>query len=181
MIISPSQSKETFLNKFRTILESCDLTVRECNIKEEQTYDYALLRVYCKTILTCKEIYILLLNGFPDGAMALSRQVYEAWVITRRLLKGFREKDQNLLERFFDSIEIFDLKRSLDITDYVLSHRPNDDEAKKVAANKRNKLDGFLRKYRKGGIKDFGPFWWTGSGNIDGLIKGVELDKDYMY
>ena len=45
-------------------------------------------------------IYTLLINGYPDDAMALCRQLYESLVIIDTLLKGKQKNDTELLERF---------------------------------------------------------------------------------
>lgn len=51
------------------------------NYKTEDSYINIVLRCTAKSILTLRELILLCKNGFPDGALGLSRNLFEQFVI----------------------------------------------------------------------------------------------------
>ena len=85
---------------FRKSVNASREALANVEVREELTYHYAIIRVYSKMLVTSCAIYTLLINGYPDDAMALCRQLYESLVIIDTLLKGKQKNDTELLERF---------------------------------------------------------------------------------
>ncbi len=176
-----TDTRNKLLSECSTILNCCDEDVQKCSVVEEQSYRYAIIRTYCKILLSCKEILCLLLNGFPDGGMALTRQVFEGWVIVRALLIGIQQNDCGLIERFFDSIVIFELKQSKRILEYVISQKVDQKETQEKLDNVESQAMAYLTKYNKEKLRDFKDYWWAECDSFQNLKTKVHLPDDYMY
>ena len=86
--------------------------VRECErlahdaepLKLHSTFTRIVTESYSKAIITTKEILTLLYSGFPEGAMALSRILYESMVVMRFLYS--HRDDEALLQRYIDDFYV---------------------------------------------------------------------------
>ena len=76
------------LNALAKSIDKCRTELSQLNVQEERTYRYAIIRSYSNVLLTSCEVYTLLKEGYPEGALSLSRSLYEAMVIINKLLKG---------------------------------------------------------------------------------------------
>ena len=65
--------KEDFpiMELFKKSVEASREALSKIEVREELTYHYAIIRVYSKMLLSSCAIYTLLINGYPDDAMAL--------------------------------------------------------------------------------------------------------------
>lgn len=151
---------------FRKSVNASREALAKVEVREELTYHYAIVRVYSKMLVTSCAIYTLLINGYPDDAMALCRQLYESLVIIDTLLKGKQKNDTELLERFMDAPAIMELKNDYEMVLYALKHDPNNQHAKSQLDMINNGSQKYLQKYRKDEIKDFKDYWWSGYDNL---------------
>jgi len=167
------------LNQFAELLDLCREEILKLTLVEERTYEYAISRVYSKVLLTCCEIYVLLSEGFPEGAFALSRSLYEALVITSTLLEGLKNNDELLIGKFFDASEITTVKIDLDRARWVVSNDPKNTIASKAQKELSDRLQKFKDKY---GRKDFREeYWWADASNFGQLAQKSGFSKSPMY
>jgi hypothetical protein len=117
------------------------------------------------------EIYTLINNKYPNGAFALTRQVYESIVIMSYLIK--HRDDVNLIMRFFDDMHISELKTCIQIAKMRGTY---EDSCEK-------KLSEYRKKYSDYCIKNkFSEYWWASKGwNFSELSQHTDFPKDYMY
>lgn len=94
---------------FRKSVNASREALAKVEVREGLTYHYAIVRVYSKMLVTSCAIYTLLINGYPDDAMALCRQLYESLVIIDTLLKGKQKNDTEPLYAIRKRIDSFQL------------------------------------------------------------------------
>ena len=139
---------------------------------EEQTYKYAQIRIFSRMTLSMCEILVLASNGYPNGAFALSRQVYEGLVIMDYLREN--SCDENLIERFFDSSSISSLR--------LLKQAKADGQ--QTTHIEDLQLGDYLNKYSafcdaKGRFRDY---WWAGKDfSFTKLSNQTRFKSNYMY
>ena len=166
---------------FRKTVNESREALAKVKVREELTYHYAIVRVYSKMLVTSCAIYTLLINGYPDDAMASCRQLYESLVIIDILLKGKQKNDTELLERFMDAPAIMALKDDHETLLYVLKHDPNDQYAKSQMDMIKKESQTYLQKYRKDNIKDFKDYWWSGFDSFGKMAQQSDFPKGYIY
>ena len=166
---------------FRKSVNASREALAKVEVREELTYHYAIVRVYSKMLVTSCAIYTLLINGYPDDAMALCRQLYESLVIIDTLLKGKQKNDTELLERFMDAPAIMELKNDYEMVLYALKHDPNNQHAKSQLDMINNGSQKYLQKYRKDEIKDFKDYWWSGYDNLTKMAQQSDFQKGYIF
>lgn len=162
---------------FRKSVNVSREALAKVEVREELTYHYAIVRVYSKMLVTSCAIYTLLINGYPDDAMALCRQLYESLVIIDTLLKGKQKNDTELLERFMDAPAIMELKNDYEMVLYALKHDSNNQHAKSQLDMINNGSQKYLQKYRKDEIKDFKDYWWSGYDNLTKWLSKATFKK----
>lgn len=71
-----------------------------------------LFKLHSRSVQISKEIFTLLMNGFPDGALARWRSLHETNVIFSVLTKNFTDIDKtyDIVKRFMDYTEIERMK-----------------------------------------------------------------------
>ena len=104
----PTKAQEQWLELFSEVIECTRNALKELQVKEELTFEYAFIRIFSKMVLTTCEIRTLLMQGYPEGAFALCRQSYEALVVMSFLTKN--KNDYKMIERFFDDAKMSELK-----------------------------------------------------------------------
>lgn len=166
------------LTLFRDSIDTCRKELTPLSIIDERTYEYAIIRAYGKALLTCCEIYTLLKAGYPEGALALSRSLYEAMVLIEILLQGRSENDSAMIERFFDMIDISRINNDLTTVSWVLKQEPNNTRAQQEKVCLEQHLDIFKKKHQ---CERFGDYWWTGKNNMGELAGSSGFAKAYMY
>lgn len=166
------------LSQFAELLDLCRDEIEYLTLVEAQTYEYAIGRAYSKVLLTTCEICVLLSQGFPEGALALSRSLYEALVIISTLLEGKRNNDQSLIERFFDAAEITTIKIDHDRAKWVSDNAPHHMLAHKAKEETASKLQRYKDKYNR---KDFRDYWWANASSFAVLAERSGFSKAPMY
>ena len=145
-------------------LENCVEVLEEAfgagieHYKTEENFATVQIRAYAYSIVVMKEIICLLKNGFPDGALARARRLYEQLMLidffnNRKLSDDF----ENLIKRYCDSQNISAYENRIALYDFF-----KDEELKKDAENKLSSLKEKYKRYIKEG--SFAPsYWWTGN------------------
>lgn len=166
---------------FRKTVNESREALAKVEVREELTYHYAIVRVYSKMLVTSCAIYTLLINGYPDDAMALCRQLYESLVIIDTLLKGKQKNDTELLGRFMDAPAIMALRDDYETLSYALKHDPNDQYAKSQMKMLDQEIQKYTQKYQKDRIEAFKDYWWSGYDSFGKMAQQSDFPKGYMY
>lgn len=167
------------LDRFAEVIDLCREELSQVSLVEERTYEYAIARAYSKVLLTCCEIHTLLFAGFPEGALALSRSLYEALVIIQILLQGKRACDVSLIERFFDAAEINKIKIYLDRVIWIAEKSSKNELAEKRRRAYSEKLESYKKKY--GGLEFRNNYWWAKVSDFGELAEKSGFDKLPIY
>ena len=171
-------NKPLWLNEYANIINKIREKISTLQVKDEQTLEYAIIRLFSKATLSMCEIYTLLKEGYPHGAFALSRQIYETIVIMNYLIK--HKTDEDLLNRFFDDVEISkiiacrELKKTITELTNIADSSPKDDFDEQ--------LQQYKKKYPNFCERDFTNYWWVYKGcSFAKLAKETDFPKNYMY
>ena len=150
--------------------------VRECeklahDMGETRSYDLftkVLGESYSKAIITTKEILTLLYHGYPEGAMALSRILYESMVVMQFLYK--HKDNKELMERYVDDYAVKVSRDRVKYYNYLLEYLQSEEERAEVqqlkveARKEHNKLKEKYREYlsynKQGNYLH--DYWWIG-------------------
>lgn len=133
------------------------------------TFTRIIKKSYSKAIITTKEVLTLLYNGYPEGAMALSRILYESMIIMRFLY--IHRDDEELLQRYCDDYAV---KVSLDRVkyyNYLLEYSQSEEEKEKArklkieARKEHNKLKEKYAQYLSYSKQSsyLHDYWWVGN------------------
>ena len=94
------------IDELEQIVSSLENAFGEALSTQKTARDYAniQIRAYAHAIIVMKEILCLIKSGFPDGALALARRLYEQNVMLsffekRKTQAGF----DDLVQRYYDS------------------------------------------------------------------------------
>ena len=98
------ENRPVWLDEYADILNKIRKKLVQIPVVEEATFRYAIIRLFARATLSMCEIYTLMHNGCPEGAFALSRQIFETIVLMDYLIK--HKDDEAMIERYFDDIEI---------------------------------------------------------------------------
>ncbi len=172
------------ITDFYEIIESCRQYLIEQQHKEEASYNYALLRIFSSILLTSSETVSLLREGYPEGALALSRRLYEGLIITDFMIKKYHENDNKVLERFLYAHTVSAIKEDLCILEYKLKEDSNENEknsAKKLIGNLKKQLNDIRDEIGISKDELFKDYWWTGYKSFAELASKTDFSRDYMY
>ncbi len=76
------------------------------NTKENVDFRNYLLYTVGKCFVTCREIILLCKSGYPDGALALARNIYEQFVITFYLKdQVINRNNMDIMNKYFDDYD----------------------------------------------------------------------------
>ena len=170
------------------IVKECENLALESDLlKIPNTFTKIVSESYSKAIITTKEILTLLYHGYPEGAMALSRILYESMVIMRFLFK--HRDDEALLQRYIDDYAVKVSRDRIKYYNYLLEYSQDDDEKNeaqrlKIEARKehnklKEKYSEFLSYNKQGNYLH--DYWWIGnvmkSRNFGAIQNEVTLEN----
>ena len=162
-------SKRWNYNEAKMIVAECEQLMHDkSDTRTHDLFTKILIESYSKAIITTKEILTLLYHGYPEGAMALSRVLYESMVVMQFL---YKHKDSDgLLERYIDDYAVKVSRDRIKYYNYLLEYSQSDEEREqaqslKVEARKEhNKLKDKYRDYlsynKQGNYLH--DYWWVG-------------------
>lgn len=141
--------------------------IRSAKIEFSRNYTSIVLSTAGKSLLTMREILYLSAAGYPDGALSLSRNLYEQFII----LTFFENKKEHesfgqLVKDYFLDYEIQNLKEhkfaleSTNASEELLDLERRLEELKNSTHSKTN-----------------GDYWWTGKSSFFKLAEYV-LSKE---
>lgn len=167
-------------NEFRAVVDHCraEISKNEGIIIEDTLY-YAVMRMYCRVLLSCCEIFILLKEGYPHGALSLSRQVYEGLVIIDVLLKAEKDGDEKMPERFLDAAEISELQYYIDMADMLKNDDSSNEKAQNSLRSLIEELNEVTSKYPD--TKNISDYWWANCWGFNKLSDKSQFQKGHMY
>lgn len=175
------------INKSNRVI-SLDIFVKAINearseltktvVQEEVTYRYIIIRCYSKVLLRSFEVYMLLKEGYPEGAFALSRSLYEAMIIINRLLQGASNNDLVLLQRFFDAANVAHLQIAITCAEWILKSDPTRQDALSLLKENNNELQQYKDKYPN---EKFRSYWWADATTFRNLADIQGFTKDHVY
>lgn len=169
-----TDQQSEWLTKTINLLQSCRNEISTKQLINQNDISYALLRVYGRMLLTSYEVFTLLRCGFPEGAMGLSRKLYEGLVIVDFLIKN--KDDNSTVDKFFDAVEISALFTDINTLEWVNIHGKNVSEKLRILEEK---LERYKIKYPDSNIND--DYWWAEVRSFNKLSEKTDYEKNYMY
>lgn len=156
-------------------------------MKSHDSFIHIISAAYFKAIMTTKEILTLLYNGYPEGAMALSRILYESMIVMRFLY--MHKDDDALLQRYIDDYAVKVSRDKVKYFNYLLEYSQSEEEKQeaqrlKVQARKehnklKEKYSEFLSYTKRGSYLQ--DYWWIGnimqSRNFGAIQNEVTLEN----
>lgn len=151
------------------LVKRCERLALEADpLKAADAFTRIVSESYSKAIITTKEILTLLYNGYPEGAMALSRILYESMVVMRFLYT--HRSDEALLRRYSDDFYVKVSRDRVKYYSYILEYSQDEEELaqaqrEKVAARKehnklKEKYSEYLSYNKQGNYLH--DYWWIG-------------------
>lgn len=142
--------------------------------KEEHNFNNILIYISGKSIITYREILCLSSRGFPDGALSLSRNLYEQNIIVAFLYSKRKSSDfEEYIEDYYLAGEIQRLKALKWEADYLRDSLSD-------SAKYNNQIEALkLKSHQKVTGNDY---WWTGFNSFARLADYCsvsENDKQY--
>ncbi len=172
-----------YINALGEAIDFCREKVSSSSIIQNRTFEYAIILLYSRLLLTMCEIYTLLLNGYPEGAMSLWRNTYENIVITNYLFKNKCDKD--LIERFFDSVDVSAWIEDRKTLEWYSKNCPDNSEIQQKLNYAENELRKYAVKYPEYcdvSKLRFSDYWWVKKGcTFAKLSDETDFPKNYMY
>lgn len=141
--------------------------------KSGLTYNDILIRAYAYAIIVMKEIICLLSNGFPDGALARARRLYEQMVLIDFFESRKNDLDfDELVTRYCDSQNISAYTNQMALYNFF-----ENKEEKQNAQTELNKLKDKYAQFFKGNnyVRDY---WWIGDEKYNSFNKLQERYND---
>lgn len=166
------QLSQDCINKWR--LEELDQFIVEFNnyvadainnskIEFKTDYTNIVINIAGKSLLVMREILFLAAAGYPDGALSLSRNLYEQFIILAffESEKAHKEFPSLIINYFLDY-----KKRTQH--DYKYEFQLNNENA--LSEDTKNDSDDIIKSTHS---KQRGDYWWTGQTSFRKLIEHV--------
>ncbi len=141
------------------------------NYKTEDSYIDVVLRCTGKSILTLRELILLCKNGFPDGALGLSRNLFEQFVIISMFETKCEGADRNaMVEKYCADYDVQRYKALIIMYEYAGKTVEAQDCKKEIAKLK-----------RQFSVKRFSNYWWCGQSSFTNLCGHIIECADGNY
>lgn len=135
------------------------------HIKTGHNYLNVLLFAFGKSVATMREIICLSTFGFPDGALALARSMYEQFIVVSFFEKHRQDSDfQSYVDDYYLD---YNIQRNRALR-YEAAHFDNtaglkaiESETEKVKSASHHKITNQ-------------DFWWTGIGSFKNVVEDVK-------
>lgn len=180
-------SRWNYYSAVGLVIECEKLALSNDLLKIPNTFTRIVSESYSKAIITTKEILTLLYHGYPEGAMALSRILYESMVIMR-FLYVHRDNEQ-LLKRYIDDYYVKVSRDRIKYCNYLLDYSQSEEEKEeaqrlKIEARKeynklKEKYSEYLSYNKQGNYLH--DYWWIGdvmkSRNFGAIQNEITLEN----
>lgn len=147
-------------------------TINNSKIEFKTDYTNIVINIAGKSLLVMREILFLAASGYPEGALSLSRNLYEQFIILAFFESNKANKDFHILVS--DYYADYDKRTQ---HDYEYEFQLNNENATSV--NIKNDSNNIKKSaHRKLG----GDYWWTGKPSFHKLIEHVmsnAKDEDF--
>jgi hypothetical protein len=177
---------EKELNEFASFINECRKILSKNRIEEGLSLSYASTLLYSKALVTECEIFTLLKENYPHGAMALARNTYETLVILVYLNE--HSSDVNLIPRFFDDNSV---KACWDGIYYLNWYQKGAGATNEINEQLKQLIDKYScykNQYEqflsgKGNQLYFHQYWWTNEArkSFRELEKAAGFTHNYLY
>lgn len=154
------------LSELNEVIESFESEFgSKINLGFITAYDYknVLLWAMAKSILTLREVLCLSTYGYPDGALSLSRNIYEQF-ITVLFLENHRE-DSDFNDYISDYFIDPDIQR-YDAFAFDAEFCHLNGEKLEEYRNKKREIKSHAHHSRSSG-----GYWWTGKGTLTSVVE----------
>lgn len=180
-------SRWNYYSAVEIVMKCEKLALSSDLLKIPNTFTHVISESYSKAIITTKEILTLLYHGYPEGAMALSRILYESMVIMR-FLYVHRDNEQ-LLERYIDDYYVKVSRDRIKYCNYLIDYSQSEEEREeaqrlKIEARKeynklKDKYSDYLSYNKQGNYLH--DYWWIGdvmrSRNFGAIQNEITLEN----
>lgn len=156
------------IDQFETLLkEDVDKEV----LVVGQTYKEIVLRTSCKAIRTFREIVVLCACGFPEGAMALSRGMYEHFSILYYLS---RHKESDRFQQMLEDYYLDERVQWDKVLGQEVSYTSNEAELQNDSFGKPKTREKSHRRANR-------SYWWSGKNSFDEIVRDnlSHTDNDF--
>lgn len=146
--------------------------VNENHFKTANDYSNILLFTAGKSILTFREIITLCLNGYSDGALSLTRNLYEQFIILMYFEINENSSDfKSIVEKYFLDYDICRLKALKYEAEYCFGNEKMKD-----------KIENQIKQIKQTvNDKCSQDYWWAGKGGfrdvVDTVMNSLEKNK----
>lgn len=148
-------------------------TLKEIRVPSEWDYTNIALWTLAKSIITMREVLHLTATGYSDGALGLSRNLYEQQIIL--LFFNVQSKKENFdqyVQNYYIDYDIQNYKTLIKQCEWT--HCTDE-------VSIYNGLLSQVKKEAQGETKSFTDYWWTGKPNFYELSKYMitcQTDKE---
>lgn len=159
---------DAILDRFDTEMENA---VREAKLTSTDDYRSLVAFTVGKSLLMLRSVILLSANGFPEGALALARNIYEQFVIICYFEANKRAASfQTIID---DYLIDYDIQRYKALK-YVYAHSNLDS----IKAEK-DDIESALRDSRAKASKSTrGEYWWADANSFSALAERVAQLQD---
>lgn len=147
-----------------SIEDDIDVTIQRKHIVTGHDYCNLVLRSAGKAVVSMREIICLVLCGYPDGALAIARNLFEQLII----LEFFAEKQH---EKEFDDL-VQDYYLDYDIQRYkalIYEYKYCAQDSETAEENQKQLQTTKERTHSKAK----GTYWWAGHSSFSQLVDSV--------
>jgi len=170
------------LDDFAEIIDDCRTLLTKTIVYNNISFKNALFQLYSKSVLTMCEIYTLLKNGYPEGSMALSRNLFETLVIMNYLYDN--QTGQDLINRFFDDYRVKTCQDDIAYLKWCIDNHIDSEQTASLLLERELELKMLHEKY-KNIIKDteyFKQYWWIEKNTtFNSLRKSAGYSENAFY
>lgn len=144
------------LPELEEILKKCEDDIydriNELKIKEGEDEVNFLLHTIGKSFVSTREVMALCLNGFPDGALSISRNIYEQFIITYYIEARIdSEDDCDLLKKYNEDYSYQRAKALKYEAMYITKNNKNEEKYRTI-------INEIKKRY---GIHNMKDYWWA--------------------
>ena len=154
--------KKYRINEYLDIIDKIEADLEKYTLEHpfESARDYKnlLFHTMKKSIVTIKEILILCSEGYSDGAISLSRNLYEQLVTV--IFFEIHKKDQDFQDYVYDYYLDFDIQQSKRRKKYFELVEHDKEQAHEIESEIQKLKEKAKYKGAKGDGKQVGKDWW---------------------
>lgn len=157
---------EKYLQEIENVVQNA---IQRENIKTANDNLNFLLYTLGKSIVTTREIIILCWAGYPDGALSLSRNIFEQFVHVAYIEGHEKSEDLDMLLKKYNADYNYQRLKNLKWEAEFISQNSE------KKAHYRKKINAIKRKYQID--KEQKDYWWAGLNSFSTMCNNVVLQS----